>query len=333
MALTMNFKSLLALVSVICFSSALAAQPMIIAHRGAPGYLPEHTLESTVLAFSQSPDFIEQDLVLTKDKQLIVLHDIHLETVTNVEQVYPTRQREDGRYYALDFTLQELQQLRVHERTDSAGKPVFPQRYQGGARFTIATFEEHVELIRNLNRQFGQDVGFYPEIKAPAWHQTQGYDISKVVVDALTKLDLNHESKHIYVQCFDFAEVKRLRKELGLKTKLVQLIADNSWGESDTDYSYLMSEEGLTELSEYADGIGPWIPQLLTEKEGRWVATEFAVLAKAHHFTIHPYTHRIDQLPKNRSSDDLLDALFGIANVDGVFSDYSDVVRRYLDTH
>ncbi|MEP4100247.1 glycerophosphodiester phosphodiesterase family protein, partial [Paraglaciecola sp.] len=80
--------------------NALQASPIVIAHRGAPGYLPEHTLESTTLAYAQGADYIEQDLVVTKDAKLIVLHDIHLETVTDVQQKFPTRQRQDGRFYA-----------------------------------------------------------------------------------------------------------------------------------------------------------------------------------------------------------------------------------------
>ena len=97
----------------------------VIAHRGASGYLPEHTLEAATLAFSLKPDFIEQDVVISKDNVPVVLHDIHLETVTNVEAVYPKRHRADGRYYARDFTLEELRNLRVHERANSDGKQVF----------------------------------------------------------------------------------------------------------------------------------------------------------------------------------------------------------------
>jgi glycerophosphoryl diester phosphodiesterase len=84
----------------------------------------------------------------------MVLHDIHLETVTDVEQKFPARKREDGRYYAFDFSLAELKTLRVHERESEPGKRVFSRRYQGNAHFTIATFEEEIELITELNRQF-----------------------------------------------------------------------------------------------------------------------------------------------------------------------------------
>lgn len=327
----MNFNKILCAAVLFFFQLSTVEAKIVIAHRGASGYLPEHTLESATLAFSMAPDFIEQDLVLTKDNILIVLHDIHLETVTNVEQVFPSRKRADGRYYALDFSLKELRKLRVHERANNNGNQVFTHRYQGNANFTIATFEEHIELIQNLNREFGKNVGFYPEIKAPAWHKKEGYDISKQVVKTLHKYDLNRKDANIYIQCFDFEEIKRLKSDLNLKTKLVQLIAENSWGESETNYDYLRTQEGLAELNQYVDGLGPWIPQLILNKENELAVTEFAKMAKSMGFSIHPYTHRMDQLLPNTSSDELLDMLFLKVEVDGVFSDFPNKVRDYLN--
>ncbi|MEP2651240.1 MAG: glycerophosphodiester phosphodiesterase family protein, partial [Paraglaciecola sp.] len=130
--------------------NTLQAEPIVIAHRGASGYLPEHTLESVTLAYAQGAHYIEQDLVATKDAKLIVLHDIHLETVTDVQKKFPNRKRQDGRFYALDFTLAELKTLIVHERRDEKGDLVFKDRYQGVANFQIATFEEQIELIQQL---------------------------------------------------------------------------------------------------------------------------------------------------------------------------------------
>ncbi|MEZ6118468.1 MAG: glycerophosphodiester phosphodiesterase family protein [Pirellulaceae bacterium] len=93
-------------------------RPIVIAHRGASGYLPEHTLPAKALAFGQHADFLEQDVVITKDDRPIVLHDIHLDTVTDVATRFPDRKRSDGRFYAIDFTLAEIQSLSVHERID-----------------------------------------------------------------------------------------------------------------------------------------------------------------------------------------------------------------------
>lgn len=302
-------------------------QPIVIAHRGASGYLPEHTLEAATLAYMLGADYIEQDLVLSKDRQLIVLHDIHLDTVTDVATKFPNRAREDGRYYALDFTLAELRTLRVQERRDLGGAQVYPGRYQGQAEFRLATFDEEVELINNLNRRFNKSVGLYPEIKAPAWHREQGYDISALTLDALEQHGLNRADAKVFMQCFDFAETQRLRRELGLKTPLIQLIADNSWGESTTDYQALTTASGLAEIREVADGIGPWLPQLIDRSSGN--DTGLAAAAKEAGLQIHPYTFRLEELG-GVSAEQLLDRVFMELQVDGIFTDYTDVVVEFL---
>ena len=102
--------------------------PAIIAHRGACGYLPEHTLPAVELAHKFGADYIEQDVVLTSDGVPIVLHDVTLELTTNVATLFPERHRDDGLFYAIDFTLEEIKKLNAHERTDSDGNPVFPGR-------------------------------------------------------------------------------------------------------------------------------------------------------------------------------------------------------------
>ena len=314
--------------ALVLVTGASFAKPTVVAHRGASGYLPEHTIQSAILAYAQGADYIEQDLVLSKDKVPVVLHDIHLETVTDVEQKFSTRAREDGRFYAIDFTLAELKTLRVHERQNKQGEQVFANRYQGQSDFQIATFEEHIRLINELNRQFGKNVGIYPEIKSPAWHVKEGADITKIVLAVLRQHNLDAPDKAVYVQCFDFNQVKRLRTELGAKVKLVQLLAENDWQESDNDYNYLKSAQGLNEIAKYADGIGPWIPQLIDLK-----TLDIKPLlgdAKNQQLTVHPYTFRKDQLPEGLNSDQALDLLFKRLKVDGVFTDFTDTVVTYL---
>jgi glycerophosphoryl diester phosphodiesterase len=319
---------LLGLIVFAIVNQAFAAKPLVIAHRGAPGYLPEHTLESVTLAYAQGADFIEQDLVVTKDLKLVVLHDIHLETVTNVEQVFPGRQREDGRYYVLDFTLAELKTLNVHERQDKNGKQVFPYRYQGKDTFHIATFEEQIELVQQLNRQLNKSTGLYPEIKSPDWHRKQGVDISKLVMAVLRKHDLDDANKAVYVQCFNFAETQRLRNDLGAKVKLIQLIGENDWLESPTDYDILKTFVGLEAIAEVAQGIGPWIPQLVDLKTMQ--ATPLIEQAHTLGLEVHPYTFRKDALPENLNTQQTLKLLFDKLKVDGLFTDFTDTAVNYL---
>ncbi len=167
---------LLALGLLVC--PAMAAEFAVIAHRGASGYLPEHTLPAKALAYGLGADFLEQDVVLTKDRHPIVLHDIHLDTVTDVADRFPERARADGRYYALDFTLAEIKTLAVHERWDHKNRqPVFAGRFPSENRLSVPTLAEEIELVQGLNTSTGRDVGIYPEIKKPAWHREQGYDI------------------------------------------------------------------------------------------------------------------------------------------------------------
>jgi glycerophosphoryl diester phosphodiesterase len=319
---------LLGLLMIAFTSQVIASKPLVIAHRGAPGYLPEHTLESVTLAYALGADFIEQDLVVTKDLKLIVLHDIHLETVTNVEQVFPIRKREDGRYYALDFTLTELKTLNVHERQDAKGNQVFPNRYKGKGTFQIATFEEQIELIQQLNRQLNKNTGLYPEIKSPAWHKEQGVDISQLVMAVLRKHQLDDPNKAIYLQCFDFAETQRLRNDLNAKVKLIQLIAENDWLESPTDYDDLKTQAGLKAIAKVAQGVGPWIPQLVDLKTMQ--PTAFVDQAHIAGLKVHPYTFRKDALPENINTQQTLQLLFKDLKVDGLFTDFTDTVVTYL---
>ncbi|MDM7860025.1 glycerophosphodiester phosphodiesterase [Alteromonas sp. ASW11-36] len=302
--------------------------PITIAHRGASGYLPEHTLAAAVLAYNQGADYIEQDLVMTKDDHLIVLHDVHLDTTTNVKEIFPQRAREDGRYYAIDFTLQEIRALSVHERRDIAGKVVYPTRYSGNASFKVATFREHIEVITTLNRIHQRTVGLYPEIKAPAWHRQQGKDIAAATLTMLREYGLDNPSAKVFLQCFDFDETKRLRNQLGAKVKLVQLIGENDWQESATDYDYLKTAEGLTEVAKVAQGIGPWYAQLIDL--ATMLPTGLVENAHQHGLVVHPYTFRADQLPYELSAQQTLHVLFEQLAVDGLFTDHTDVVVNFL---
>lgn len=303
----------------------------LIAHRGASGYLPEHTLEAATLAHAQQPDFIEQDVVITKDDIPVVLHDIHLETVTNVETVYPDRAREDGRWYVRDFTFSELAQLQVHERQNADGTAVFPNRYQGDtARYRISSLSEHIELITQLNRQLGKRIGFYTEIKSPAWHQSEGVDASKIVLNMFDNAGVAQEQ--LYIQCFDFNEVKRIRNQLGYDGKLIMLVGDNAWQESDTDYDWILSQEGIEEVAKVADGMGPWLPQLLDPTSlaaGKPSVQPWLTQAQEAGLIIHPYTFRMDALPAGMNAQQILALLTRVANVDGVFTDQVPPVKAF----
>ena len=308
--------------------------PILIAHRGASGYVPEHTLLAVTAAHVMGADFIEQDIVLSKDGVPVVLHDIHLESTTNVAQLFPDEARDDGRWYAIDFTLAQLKTLSVSERRQGDGTAVFKARFpQTSLALRIPTLAEEIQLILGLNASRAKDTGLYIEFKSPRFHREHGYDIAAAVLTVLNDYGLNQTGAKVYLQCFDDATLKDLRKSGTTPLPLIQLIADASWGEdSAVDYNWLRSREGLSAIAAYADGIGPWIEQLFNAPDGR--QDDLVANAHAVGLVVHPYTLRADDLGLGAESFDALQRrIFLDAKADGAFSDFSDLTRQFIDQH
>ena len=309
--------------------AAAEPRPLIIAHRGASGYLPEHTLAAKALAYGQGADFLEQDVVLSKDGVPVIFHDTHIDTTTDVAKKFPGRQRADGRFYALDFSVAELKQLNVTERFNpKTGKAAFPKRFPVGVgSFQVVTLEEEIQFIQALNRSTGRNVGLYPELKAPAWHRKEGRDLSATVLPLLRKYGYDAKDSACYLQCFEYAEIKRLRGELGWSGKLIMLLGGKGKGPGETDFTYLQTDAGLAELAQLVDGIGPPISSYVAgQTPAERKVTDLAARARKAGLTSHPYTLRADELPKCVTSvDELLSALFTEAKVDGLFTDFPDL--------
>ena len=308
---------------------------LVIAHRGASGYLPEHTLEAKAYAHALGADYLEQDIVATRDDQLIVIHDIHLDRVTNVAELFPDRHREDGRFYARDFDLSEIRRLTAGERRGNDGvTAAFPNRFPVGVgNFRVPTLREEIKLIQGMNRATGRNAGIYPEIKNPAWHKKEGVDLSALVIELLDDLGYRTKSDAAFLQCFDAAEVRRIRHELGCQLKLVQLVGENSWEESDTDYDFLKTPEGLRQIADSADGIGPWLNQIVDTSgvDGQPVSSGMVKSAHDAGLVIHPYTFRADQLgPGFETLAEMVAWFSESLGVDGVFTDFPDQALRGL---
>jgi glycerophosphoryl diester phosphodiesterase len=317
-------------------TGAGAAEPVIVAHRGASGYLPEHTLEAKALAYGLGADYIEQDVVLSQDGVPVVLHDIHIDTVTDVAKRFPERARADGRYYAIDFALAELKTLTVNERIDlKTGQPVFADRFPlARSRFEIPTLAEEIELVQGLNRSTGRAVGIYPEIKHPAWHRAEGQDIARIVIETLARHGYDGEDDLAYLQCFDWAETRRIRAELGYQGRLVQLIGLNDWADAaGTDYDALLTEAGLAEVAAVADGIGPRLEYVVAGADAAGAPQLTDLVETAHRLglAVHPFTFRADALPKFAPSFDwLVETVVVQAGADGLFTDHPDRARAAL---
>jgi glycerophosphoryl diester phosphodiesterase len=273
-------------------------------------------------------DYLEQDVVATQDDQLVVLHDIYLDRVTDVAEKFPGRVRDDGRYYVRDFTLKELKTLLVHERTDAIGKPVYPGRFQSGdEKFRVHTFSEELAFIAELQSSVGRHVGIYPEIKRPEWHKNEGMDITPVFLNELREFGHISHSDPVYVQCFDDQELIRIREVYDSDLKLIQLLGENSWGEASTDYDELRSPNGLKRLAKTVNGIGPWINSLYRfGADGDVEDSGLVGKAHAEGLAVHPYTFRRDDLPEGfRSYQTLLHFVVDELSVDGLFTDFPDL--------
>ena len=314
------------------------AKKLVIAHRGASGYLPEHTIAAKAMAYAQGADYIEQDLVMTKDDQLVVLHDRYLDTVTDVADVYPDRSRDDGRFYVIDFTLGEIRQLTVSERfetEDGIATPVFKDRFPlGKSSFRVHTFSEEIELIQGLNQSTGKSIGLYPEIKSPAFHRDEGKDIASATLDVLIWYGYKTKSDKVFLQCFDPYELQRIHGDLMPARKmdlpLIQLIGTSE------EYQSLLSADGMKQLATFVDGIGPSI-LLLVDKDStasEIKTTRLVEYAHAAGLKVHPYTFRRerDQMPPfAKDYNDFLRVFFDEVGVDGVFTDFPDLTVQYLE--
>jgi len=303
--------------------------PAIIAHRGACGYLPEHTLPAVELAHTFGADYIEQDVVLTSDGVPIVMHDVTLELTTNVAVLFPERHRDDGLFYAIDFTLEEIKTLNAHERTESDGSPVFPRRYSGtGLKFKVPTLAEEIETVDRLNAASGKRTGVYIELKRPEFHEQEGVDIYHAVLDILTAFNRLGENAETVIQCFDPETLKRLAHEGIFKGPLVQLVLTESIANWRGDFEAMHTMSGLKEVAKYAHGIGPDV-NLLENMSGD--PSEMVVAAKKLGLFLHPYTLRADSesIP-GVNFEALHKKLFIDLEVDGAFTDFADQTRELL---
>lgn len=320
-------------------ASEALAQKIVVAHRGASGYLPEHTLEAKAMAYAMGAHYIEQDVVMTRDDQLIVLHDITLDRTTDVAARFPDRAREDGRHYVVDFTLEEIRSLQVREgvrNRNGSLEVIYENRFPvGKSSFRVNTLAEELELIQGLNRSTGKDIGIYPEVKSPAFHRGEGKDLSSALIAILKQYGYTNKADKVFVQTFEFEELKILHDEImpaaGVSLKLVQLMGD------DEAYDWMLDDDGMARLAGYADGIGPDKGMIISSdsRAGRVTPTNLVDLAHANGMAVHPYTFRLDpgQVPAYATSfEELLEQFYFQVGVDGLFTDFADRAVQFLNS-
>jgi glycerophosphoryl diester phosphodiesterase len=263
-----------------------AAPPLVVGHRGSPGYLPEHTLESYKLAIDQGADYIEPDLVATKDGKLVARHDPNIGATTDVATKFPESRKRtrivDGAsitdWFVADFTLKELKTLR-------AVQPMPERSHEFDGKFSIPTFREVLRLAKREGRKRGRPVGVYPETKSPTYHNQLGLPLERKLVQALKRAGLNHRNSPIILQSFEPSSLQKLNKLTPVK--LIQLVdawdvnLDGSLQYAETSlrpydwtvsgdptlmnrtYGYLTTNAGLDDIAKYADGVSPWKPYII----------------------------------------------------------------------
>lgn len=334
-------------------------KPIIIAHRGAQSIYPEHTAIGFKKAIEDGADYIEPDLVMTKDGHLVVRHEPMLSGTTNVAEIptfasLKTTRNIDGKavedWFVNDFTLAQIKQLKAKQARKDR-----PNTYDG--KYGIPTFEEVIEIALNELKKTGKRIGIYPEMKHPYYHQQLGLDITKKTLEILEKYDMNTSEAPVFVQCFEVEPLQEINKVSTVK--LVQLIscydvatdgsliyktpkgdfisyvAPYDWhqkGDTRT-YEFFTTKEGMDFVATYADGIGPWKPFIIsykTEGEDKKLlpATDFVKLAHKNNLKVHPYTFRHEDKKWSKGNPEAEYHLFFDAGVDGVFSDYTaDAVK------
>ena len=315
-------------------AAAAQRRPLVIAHRGASGVRPEHTLMAYREAIAQGADYIEPDLVATKDGHLVARHENEIHETTDVAARPEFANRKttkviDGEsvtgWFTEDFTLAELKTLRARERLPALR--AISKAFDG--QEPIVTYQEVIDLARAESRRLKREIGTYPEMKHPAYFAGIGLPLEGRLAEVLKRNSLNTRSAPVFVQCF---EPEPLKTFGGLsKARRVMLV---SRGPAPVDVT---SEAGLKAIAAFAEGVGPEWPLVVPiENDALAAPTPLMARARALGLEVHPWTVRAENafLPKSLQrgtgpaahgdAGALLAALYA-AGVTGVFSDFPDL--------
>ena len=330
--------------------------PIVIAHRGASGYLPEHTLAAYSVAILQGADFVEPDLVMTKDGHLVARHDNVLDLTTDVAERAAFASRRTTKvvdgvtitgWFSEDFTLAEIKQLRAIERIPAAR----PANTRFNGQFEVPTLQEIIDLVKAHEKATGRRLGLYPEIKHPTYFDSLGLSMEEPLVRTLHRNGYEGKRDRVYIQSFEISNLKNLRRMTRLP--LVQLLwlegkpYDVEAGGGTLTYDQMATAEGLKQIAKYADGVGPEknhfiIPLDAAGNLNPANVTRFVVNAHAAGLLVHPYTFRAENrfLPANYRSSADPNALGNVeeeiqvflqTGIDGFFTDQTNLGVRARD--
>ena len=321
-----------------------SAAPLVIGHRGASGHRPEHTIAAYSLAARMGADYVEPDLVSTKDHVLVARHENEISGTTDVADhpEFADRRRVDRvidgvkttGWFTEDFTLAELRTLRAKERL-----PLVRQRntiYDG--RYRVPTLAGVIDLVKRLSKELGRPIGIYPETKHPTYFRTIGLPLEGPLVRTLREAKLDKRKSKVFIQSFEVSNLQQLDREIDVP--LVQLLGGKSGRPADDPsrtYADMATPAGLAAVSTYADGIGPSKDYIVPRDalQNSLAPTTFVPDAHAAGLVVHPYTFRNENsflpLELRRGTNPVewgnaiaeYQQFFGLG-VDGLFSDYPD---------
>ncbi|MGE0811806.1 MAG: glycerophosphodiester phosphodiesterase [Vicinamibacterales bacterium] len=315
------------------FSAAGRADAIIIGHRGASGHRPEHTMASYTLAIEQGADFIEPDLVSTKDGVLVARHENEIGSTTDAAEKFPARRRTavvDGEtitgWFVEDFTLEEVRTLRAKERLPSRS-----QAYNG--QFGIPTFDEVVALAQAQAAALGRPIGVYPETKHPSHFARIGLALEPKLLAVLDAHGWNAADAPVFIQSFEVDNLRRLHRQT--RVRLVQLLNPGGRPADDSPRTYaeMATPAGLKDIATYAAGIGANQRLIVPADRAGRLGTPTSLVADAHAagLLVHVWTLRDDPpfLAAGYLGDPLREHLqFLDLGVDGVFTDFPDTALR-----
>jgi glycerophosphoryl diester phosphodiesterase len=315
------------------------ALPIVIAHRGASGYRPEHTLAGYELAIDLGADFVEPDLVATRDGVLIARHENEISATTDVASrpefaTRRTSKKIDGvevtGWFTEDFTLAEIKTLRAKERL------AFRDQHFNG-RFEVLAFAEILDLAHRKSAETGRTIGVYPETKHPTYFRSIGLPLEEPLLASLEASGFRGRGAPVYIQSFEMGNLEELRRRTDLP--LIQLLDDEgqpydlALAGDGRSYRDLATPDSLAKIAAYADGIGPHKRLIVpTGMDGR-LRTPTSLVEDAHRagLLVHPFTFRSDGpflAPEYGGDPEREYDQFFSLGVDGVFSDFADIAVR-----
>jgi len=313
---------------------AQTKKPLILGHRGACGHRPEHTLASYELAVEMGADFIEPDLVSTKDGVLVARHENDITGTTDVAQKFPDRKKKksiDGQeiegFFTEDFTLAELKTLKAKERLE------FRDHSHDG-KFDVPTFQEVIDLAKRLGKEKGRVIGIYPETKHPTYFRSIGLGLEAPLVKALKEAGWDKADSPVFIQSFEIQNLKDLKGMIGVPLVFLYDEPDMrpydfvAAGDKRT-FADLMKPAELAGIAAFAKGVGPWKRLIVGENPDKSLKAPNTFIEDAHKagLVVHPYTFRNEAryLAPDYKGDPKAEYLqFFRLGVDGVFSDFPD---------